>query len=102
MDSIRFRLSVPPGLGPRHSESVERLSEWPLPQRFSAMQTALFLQLDERFRIASRSIEPTVRGERASRALVPGFAHHRAAGGESVVLAQLLVSGAVPVADRAL
>lgn len=55
--------TVPPGVGPRHSESIERLSEWPLPQRFSELRTALFLRLDEHFRTAGRSLEPTIRFE---------------------------------------
>jgi uncharacterized protein DUF6745 len=53
--------TVPPGVGPRPPESVSRLSEWPLPQRFSADRTALFLRLDERFRGTLRTVEPTVR-----------------------------------------
>lgn len=48
--------TVPPGVRPRPSETVERLAEWPLPGRFSAMLTALWISLETRFRRFDQSM----------------------------------------------
>lgn len=45
--------TVPPGVRPRPAESVERLHEWPLPQRFSALTTRLSSELDLRLKSAA-------------------------------------------------
>ncbi|WP_207944926.1 DUF6745 domain-containing protein [Actinomadura rubrisoli] len=42
--------TVPPGLGPRPAETVERLAEWPVPKLLAALRTALFAELDTQLR----------------------------------------------------
>lgn len=55
--------TVPPGVRPRPSETVERLADWPLPRRFSALLTALWVALDTRFGWFDRSTVGLVRRE---------------------------------------
>ncbi|GAB2801695.1 hypothetical protein GCM10027176_02380 [Actinoallomurus bryophytorum] len=44
--------TVPPGLRPRPSETIEQVAEWPLPRRLSALMSALSVELDRRFGVA--------------------------------------------------
>ncbi|MEU8305231.1 DUF6745 domain-containing protein [Actinomadura sp. NPDC048955] len=53
--------TVPPGVRPRPSESMNRLSEWHLPPRFRRLVGDLFVQLDTRVMRSSRVLDPMIR-----------------------------------------
>lgn len=53
--------TVPPGVRPRPAESVDRLSEWPLPTLFRRLIISLFVDLDNRVMRRSRVLDPMVR-----------------------------------------
>lgn len=56
--------TVPPGTRPRPSETMERIADWPLPRRFTALANALRVALDFRF----LRVDPPL-GELARRAV---------------------------------
>lgn len=53
--------TVPPGVRLRPSEAVERMSEWPLPPRFTAAMRALSRELDAQLRWVHRPMEQLIR-----------------------------------------
>ncbi|MDN3358799.1 DUF6745 domain-containing protein [Actinomadura sp. DC4] len=55
--------TVPPGVPLRSSESVSRLAEWPLPRRFAALLTALWTELETRFRCFDRQLSVVLQRE---------------------------------------
>jgi hypothetical protein len=71
LDPPRFRwvsspvaalITVPPGVQPRPAETIERMSEWTLPPRFSSSMKQLCLDLDARIHPSvSRLIRQEVR-----------------------------------------
>lgn len=54
-------MTVPPGMGPRPREPVERISEWPLPPRFVSMMRRLCGELDARLGWKHRPLEQVIR-----------------------------------------
>ncbi|GAA2080056.1 DUF6745 domain-containing protein [Actinomadura alba] len=55
--------TVPPGVRLRPSETVERMAEWPLPRRFSALMRDLCRQIDTGLRWGHRPMEQLVTRE---------------------------------------
>jgi hypothetical protein len=53
--------TVPPGMPPRSSETVERMSDWPLPPRFSSLMRQLCLALDSQVRWVHQSMNQLIR-----------------------------------------
>jgi hypothetical protein len=53
--------TVPPGMRLRPSETVERMSDWPLPPRFSSLMRQLCLELDVQVRWVHRSMDQLIR-----------------------------------------
>ncbi|MCG5220207.1 DUF6745 domain-containing protein [Streptosporangium soli] len=55
--------TVPPGMRPRPSETVERLSEWPLPPRLSSLMRQLCRELDAQVRWVHQGMDRMIRHE---------------------------------------
>ena len=78
--------TVPPGVRPRPSETIEQIAEWPLPRRLSQLMTGLLLELDARFtfaysplgRMAQREIRGPLRLSVANSLLTPLRSAHDA------------------------
>ncbi|MCO6007629.1 hypothetical protein NE236_21870 [Actinoallomurus purpureus] len=54
--------TVPPGVRLRPSEAVERLAEWPVPNRLRALRTRLCLDLDAQARRVDRGLYQHIHG----------------------------------------
>ncbi|MEU0481796.1 DUF6745 domain-containing protein [Streptosporangium sp. NPDC006013] len=53
--------TVPPGVRPRPSEIVDRISAWPLPSRFSSLMRQLCTALDAQVRWGHQSMDQLIR-----------------------------------------